>query len=153
MILSHHEAPDWNRYPHLSSLYLFQYTRYALDTVSWSIAAAVQFENWEPTLETCQNFLRHETYRICWNNAIFYHKFLRQEIDKNLPFKDISWNQKFEKIFFFSMVFWARKLAETIQLFFHCCDHTSEENTAFEMIFWCRKTSKKAEICKYFLMQ
>ena len=38
------------------------------------------------TLETCQNFLRHKSYRICWNNAIFCYKFLRQEIDKNLPF-------------------------------------------------------------------
>ena len=86
--------------------------------------------------------MRHKIYRICWNNAIFCHKFLRQEIDKIPPFKYISWNQKIEKIFFSPMVFWARKLVKTIQLFFYCCHYTSEENTAFEMIFWLRKTSK-----------
>ena len=31
---------------------------------------------------------------------IFFYKFLRQEIDKNLLFKDISWNQKIEKNIF-----------------------------------------------------
>jgi len=58
-------------------------------------------------------------------------------------FKDISWNQKFEKIFFYPMVFLARKKVGSIQLFFYCCHHKSEENTAFELIFWFRKTSKK----------
>jgi len=29
----------------------------------------------------------------------------------------------------------ARKLEKTTQLFFHCCHHTCEENTACEMIF------------------
>ena len=101
-------------------------------------------------LETCQNFLRHKSYRICWNNAIFCHRFLRKEIEKNPPFKEISWNQKIEKIFFFPMVFWARKLGETIQLFFHCCHHTPEENTAFEMIFWSSKTSKKQKFGNIF---
>ena len=95
------------------------------------------------TLETCQNFLRHKSHRICWHNAIFYHKFLRQEIDKISLFKDISWNKKFKKIFPFPMVFWVRKLVETIQLFFHCCPHTFRENTVFEMIFWSRKVSKE----------
>jgi len=43
-------------------------------------------------------------------------------------------------------------LVETIQLFFNCCHHTSEENTAFEMVFDPGKL-QKAEIEKYFLMQ
>ena len=75
----------------------------------------------------------------------FVINFWDKKLTKISLFKDISWNQKknFEKIFFFPMVFWARKLVETIQLFFHCCHHTSEENTAFEMIFWVRKTWKR----------
>jgi len=67
--------------------------------------------------------------------------------------KDISWYHRFEKIVFFPMVFWVRKLVETIQLFFHCCHHTSEENTAFEMIFLSRETSKRQEFGKKNLMQ
>jgi len=33
------------------------------------------------------------------------------------------------------MVFDLGTLVESIQLFFHCCHHTSEENTAFEILF------------------
>ena len=96
------------------------------------------------TLKTCQNFLWNKRYRICWKNAIFCHKFWRQEIDKESPLLGTYLEiKKLRKIFFFPMVFQARKLVEPIQLFFHCCYHTSEENTAFKMISWSRKTSKK----------
>jgi len=58
--------------------------------------------------------------------------------------------KKFEKIFFFTMVFLARKLAETIQLVFHCCHQTSEENTAFEMIFDPGKLPKNQKFGVFF---
>ena len=97
--------------------------------------------------------LSHWRYvKIFWDTKVteyvetmpyFVINFWGKKLTKISPFKDISWNQKFEKIFFFPKVFWARKLVETIQLFFHCCHHTSEENTAFEMLFWSSKTSKK----------
>jgi len=73
----------------------------------------------------------------------FVITFWGKNLTKISLFKDISWNQTFERMFFFRMVFQLRNLVETIQLFFWCYHHTSEENTAFEMIFWSRKTSKK----------
>jgi len=44
------------------------------------------------------------------------------------------------------MAFWDKKLGETIQLFFRCFAHTSEENEAFEINFWSEKTSKSRNL-------
>ena len=72
--------------------------------------------------------------------------FWGKKLTKISLFKDISWNQKNEEIHFFPMILLAKKLAETIQLFFHCYHHTPEENTAFGMIFWYNKWNRKLSI-------
>jgi len=46
-------------------------------------------------------------------------------------FKDISENRKY----FSFHSFFSQENGRNHTFLFHCCDHTSERNTAFEMIF------------------
>jgi len=115
--------------------------------------------DWSWGLSTKQRSLHWRHAKIFWDTKVteyvetmphFVINFWGKKLTKISLFKDISWNQKFKKRFFFPMVFLAKKLAETTQLFFHCYHHISEENMIFEMTFWSRKTSKKKKFGNIF---
>ena len=80
----------------------------------------------------------------------FAINFWGKKLTKISLFKTIFWNKKWE-FFFLPNGFLTQGIGKTIQLFFCCCDHMSEENTAFEMIFD-PENFKKAEIWKCFLI-
>ena len=118
-------------------------------------------------LETCQNFLRQKGYRICWNNAIFCHNILRQEIEKDLLFSRHSLKQKiWEKNFlpnnFLSQDFLKNHtivlpmLSSYIRRKYSFWDDFSIQEifkkAEFSKTFWCNKWNRKLKIPHIFLM-
>jgi len=58
------------------------------------------------SLETCQNFVRDKSWRLCRRNAISRHKLLRQETNRNCPLKRHFLKPKLKYFFsFFPMAF------------------------------------------------
>ena len=135
--------------------WLFPFMHYELCETMWHIMA---------TLTSCFWTIYHWRHvKIFWDTKVtedvetmpyFVINFWGKKLTKIYFFKDISSNQKFEKIFFSPMVFWAKKLAETIQ--YNCSSIVviiHLKKIQHLNAFLIQENFTKAEIWKYFLMQ